>query len=338
MKKIKIGVLGAGRQGAFHALNIAFKIPNAQLAAVADPFPTALKRLSIEGVKLTTDFNDIFSDPEINGVVIATPTDLHEEMIIKAANAGKNVFCEKPIALDPERIDKALDAVKKNGVKFQIGLNRRFDPSFTKIKEAVSLGKIGTPTIINITSRDPAPPHFEYLKVCGGFYMDTTVHDFDMARYIMQDEVEELYATGGALFNEDIKKLGDIDTAMVVLKFKNGAVGSINNCRQSAYGFDQRVEIHGTDGMLSGCNKRESVVEFFDKDGSHLDRNLYFFNERYPEAYCIEIQGFVNAIADDTETPATARDAKISVLLSMSAKKSFKENRPIKIDYSWVNE
>lgn len=336
MKKVRIGVLGAGRQGQIHAKNIAYMIPEAKLVAVADPYKANLEKIDIEGVDLYDDCDKIFNDSSIDAVIIASSTDSHEEMIMKACKAKKHIFCEKPIALEMNAIDTSLKTIKDSGVKFMIGFNRRFDPSFTKISNMVKDGKVGQPHILSITSRDPNPPHLDYLKVCGGIFFDTTVHDFDMARYLMNDEIEEIYATGNSLISKDIKELGDLDTTMVLLKFKNGAVGSINNSRQAVYGFDQRVEVFGSEGSLIGNNKTETQVEFKDKKGGHTDKNLYFFTERYPEAFLYQIKHFVDAIVNDTETPVTGKDAKIAVLLSMAAKKSYEEKRPITMDYSSI--
>ncbi len=334
MKKVRIGILGAGRQGQIHSKNIAYRIPEAELVAVSDVMKESLENINIDGVALYDDYNAIFQDKTIDAVIIASSTDSHEQMIIEACKAKKHIFCEKPIALEMEVIDKVLDIVKESGVKFMIGFNRRFDPSFAKIHKIVVDENIGKPQILSITSRDPKPPHLEYLKVSGGIFFDTTVHDFDMARYVMQDEIVELYATGNTLISDDIKNLGDLDTTMVLLKFKNGAVGSINNSRQAVYGYDQRVEVFGSAGTAIAHNEKSTQVEVIDSNGGHTEKPLYFNTERYPEAFFNEIKEFVNAIYHDKETPVSGKDAKISVLLSMAAQKSYKENKPVKIDYS----
>lgn len=334
MKKVRIGILGAGRQGQIHSRSVAYRIPEAELVAVSDVIKESLENINIDGVALYEDHNKIFQDETIDAVIIASSTDTHEEMIIEACKAGKHIFCEKPIALEMEAIDRVLNIVEESGVKFMIGFNRRFDPSFAKVHQVVIDGKIGTPQILSITSRDPKPPHLEYLKVSGGIFFDTTVHDFDMARYVMQDEIVEVYATGNTLISEDIKNLGDLDTTMVLLKFKNGAVGSINNSRQAVYGYDQRVEVFGSSGTTIAHNEKETQVEVIDSDGAHTEKPLYFNTERYPEAFFNEIKEFVDAVYYDKDIPVGGRDAKISVLLSMAAQKSYKENKPIKIDYS----
>jgi myo-inositol 2-dehydrogenase/D-chiro-inositol 1-dehydrogenase len=336
-RKIGLGVLGAGRQGRIHINNIARMIPQAKLVAVADPNRENLSRLGVEGVRLCEDSSEIFNDSSIEAIVIASSTDSHEEMILRACRTKKHVFCEKPLALQIEVIDRCLDEVKNSGIKFMMGFNRRFDPSLAKIRAMVAEGKIGRPEIIAITSRDPNPPHLEYLKVSGGIFFDTTVHDFDMARYIMHDEIDEVYATGNNLFSDEIKACGDLDTAITLLKFKKGALGSINNSRRAVYGFDQRVEVFGSKGLLTAHNVKETHVEHKDGNGCHMDKHLYFFTERYQESYLYEIMHFIDALLNNTEMPVTGRDAKISVLLSMAAKKSFEENRPVKVDYSSVS-
>lgn len=336
MSKINIGVLGAGRQGQIHIKNVAYGIPNARLSALADPLKENLDKIEIEGLRKYGDPEKIFTDSSIDAVIIATSTNTHEEMILRACDAGKHIFCEKPLALSMDAIDRCLKAVRESGVKFMIGFNRRFDPSFTKISNMVGEGKVGKPQVVSIVSRDPEPPSLEYLKVSGGFFFDTTVHDFDMARYVMHDEIEEVFARGDALLFDEIRQLGDFDTTMVSLKFKSGAFGSITNSRRNAYGFEQRVEVLGSEGSLFGHNKTETQVEYKDRFGGHTDRYPLFFTERYPEAFLYEIQQFVQAIEEDTETPVTGRDAKIAVLLSMAARQSREENRPVRMDYSSV--
>jgi myo-inositol 2-dehydrogenase/D-chiro-inositol 1-dehydrogenase len=336
MDKINIGILGAGRQGQIHIKNVAYGIQNARLAALADPFKGNLDKIDLEGIKKYDDCEKIFNDSSIDAVIIASSTNSHEEMILRACKAKKHIFCEKPLALSMDAIDRCLNAVEESGVKFMIGFNRRFDPSFAKMSNMVRDGKIGRPQVISIVSRDPNPPSLEYLKVSGGFFFDTTVHDFDMARYIMHDEIEEVYAKGDALIFEEINELGDFDTTMVLIKFKNGAFGSITNSRRNVYGFEQRVEIMGSEGSLFGQNRTETQVEYKDENGGHTDKYLLFFTERYPEAFLYEIKQFVASIVNNTETPVTGKDAKIAVLLSMAAKKSNEEKMPIKLDYSSI--
>ncbi len=334
MQKIRVGVLGSGRQGSIHAKNLAYNIESAKLVAVADPIKANWANSNIEGIEFYEDCTRVLEDPDIDAVIIASSTDTHEEMILKACANRKHIFCEKPLALTMDAIDNCLKAVKESGVKFMLGFNRRFDPSFAKIRDMVREGKLGIPQVISIFSRDPAPPHFDYLKVSGGFFFDTTVHDFDMARYIMGDEMVEVYARGDALVFDDIRGLNDLDTTLVSVKFKSGAFGNISNSRINAYGFEQRVEVFGSSGALIGRNKQETQVEYRDINGVHTDKYLHFFTERYPEAFMYELKHFIEAIRDGKDVPVTGRDAKIAVLLSMAARESLQKNLPVKLDYS----
>lgn len=332
MDKIGVGVIGMGRQGQIHSKNIAYMIPDAELVCVADVNIDYAKKVGIEGVDIYDDYRRVLENEKVDAVVIASSTDTHEQIIIDACKAKKDIFCEKPIALELETIDRLLDTIEKSKVKFMIGFNRRFDPSFSRVRELVEQGKVGKPYIVNITSRDPAPPHFEYLKVSGGIFFDTTVHDFDMARYLTGEEIVEVYATGNVLVDERIGQLGDLDTTMVTVKFKNGAVGSINNCRKSVYGYDQRVEVFGASGCAIAYNETPNRVEYVDEGGFHSDKPLYFNMERYPQAFLGEMKAFIDSIKKGETPPVTGKDARISVVLSMAARKSYEENRPVKVE------
>jgi myo-inositol 2-dehydrogenase/D-chiro-inositol 1-dehydrogenase len=277
------------------------------------------------------DYRKILERGDIDAVVISSSTDTHAEMIKGAAESGKHIFCEKPIALDLSQIDEALQAVDNAGVKFQVGFNRRFDPNFKKIRELVSSGNIGKPHLIKITSRDPVPPPYEYIKTSGGIFLDMTIHDFDMARYLLGDEVIEIFATGHVLVDEKIGDLGDIDTAMITLKFRNGALGSIDNSRKAVYGYDQRVEVLGSEGCATAFNETPDQVAISNDQGIHTEKPLYFFIERYRESYIQEMREFIDAVKNDKTPTVVGLDGKISVLIAMAAKESFDENRPVKI-------
>jgi myo-inositol 2-dehydrogenase/D-chiro-inositol 1-dehydrogenase len=256
--EVRIGLIGTGRIGRLHAESLSFRLPEVDLLCLSDINLNAAKSCAKEfGVDTVyKDYRKILERRDIDAVVICSSTDTHAEIIKEAANSGKDIFCEKPIALDLSQIDEALQAVDKAGVKLQIGFNRRFDPNFKKMKELVSSGKIGKPHLLRITSRDPLPPPYEYIKSSGGIFLDMTVHDFDMARYLLGDEVTEIFATGDVLVDTKIGDFGDIDTAMITLKFSNGAIGSIDNSRKAVYGYDQRVEILGSEG----CATAETTV------------------------------------------------------------------------------
>ncbi len=333
MEKVRVGLIGAGRIGRLHAEHLAYRLKNVELVSVSDVYLEGAKRCAEEfGIgKYFKDYREVIGDEGIDAVVICSSTDTHAEIIEAAARAGKHIFCEKPIALDVERIDSALRAVDDAGVKLQIGFNRRFDPNFRRIKSLIESGKIGDPHILRITSRDPEPPPIEYVKVSGGIFLDMTIHDFDMARYLF-GEVEEIFATGEVLVDSRIGESGDIDTALVFLKFKNGAIGSIDNSRKAVYGYDQRVEVFGSKGAALASNNLYDNVSLIDEAGNHSAKPLHFFMDRYVESYLNEMQEFINAIMGDFPVPVTGTDGKIPVLMGLAAKKSLSEKRPVKLE------
>lgn len=331
--KLRFGVIGAGRIGKIHSEILATRLFDTQVAAIADVnLPAAqhaAERLHIPTA--VADYHTILRDPSIDAVAICSSTDTHARLIVEAAQAGKHIFCEKPIDYDLAKIDQALEAVEKAGVKLQIGFNRRFDPNFRKVRAMVAEGKIGKPHILRITSRDPAPPPIEYVKVSGGIFLDMTIHDFDMARYLMGCEVEEVYVAGGVLVDPKIGEAGDIDTALVVLHFENGAVGSIDNSRQAVYGYDQRVEVFGSGGMVAANNNTPDNDVYANADGVHIAKPLYFFLERYMDSFIEEMRQFVASLQNDASPPVTGLDGRIPVLMAMAAKKSYLERRPVKV-------
>lgn len=331
--KVRIGLIGTGRIGFIHAESLSFRLPEADLLCVSDINLNAAKNCAKEFKvdDVYEDYRKILERGDIDAVVICSSTDTHARIIKGAAENGKHIFCEKPIALDLSQIDEALQAVNNAGVKLQIGFNRRFDPNFKKIKELVSSGKIGKPHLIRITSRDPVPPPYEYIKTSGGIFLDMTIHDFDMARYLLGDEVIEIFATGDVLVDTKIGDFGDIDTAMISLKFRNGAIGSIDNSRKAVYGYDQRVEILGSEGCATAFNKTPDQVAISDNQGIHTEKPLYFFLERYRESYIQEMREFIDAVKNDKTPPVGGIDGRISVLIAIEAKKSLEENRPVKI-------
>ena len=332
-KNIRVGVIGAGRIGKIHAENLATRIPGVTVAAIADVNLAAAQalaqKLHIENAY--ADYKKIIADPTIEAVAICSSTDTHADLMIEAANAGKHIFCEKPVDHNLEKIDKALAAVKKAGVKCQIGFNRRFDPNFKKVQELVKTGKIGDLHILRITSRDPAPPPVEYVKVSGGMFLDMTIHDFDMARYLSGSEVVEVFAAGGVMVDPGIGEAGDIDTAIITLKFANGAIGTIDNSRKAVYGYDQRVEVFGSGGMAAVANNTPNTSVYSNADGVSSEKPLYFFLERYMDSFIAELQDFISAIQNDEPTPVTALDGRKPVVIAMAAKRSLEENRPVKL-------
>ncbi len=333
MEKLRIGIIGAGRIGSLHAKNIATEVSEGEVVAIADIFEDAAKRVARElGIpKAYKDYRYILDDKDIDAVFICTSTDTHAKLIKEASDAKKDIFCEKPIALDLKEIDEALAKVGKNNVILQIGFNRRFDPSFSHVRELVKTGTIGTPHILKITSRDPLPPPIEYVRVSGGIFVDMTIHDFDMARYLMGEEITEVFAQGSVLVDPEIGKAGDIDTAIVTLRFESGAIGVIDNSRKAVYGYDQRVEVFGSKGVARAENRKPDEAFYGDEKGFHFSLPLFFFLERYREAYIKEVKAFIESVRERKTPPVTGKDGKIAVVIAQAATKSLKEGKPVKI-------
>ncbi len=332
MDQVGIGLIGAGRIGRVHGGNLANLIPQARLVAVADVDADAAKKLAadLRIPQVYTDPRAILDSREIDAVIICSSTPTHAPLMQAAAAAQKQIFCEKPIALDLDTIDCALAAVEKAGVKLQIGFNRRFDPSFRHVHDVVASGKIGTPHILRITSRDPAPPPLAYVKVSGGIFLDMTIHDFDMARFQV-GEVDEVYVAGNVLVDPAIGQAGDIDTALITLKFANGALGVIDNSRKAVFGYDQRLEVLCSNGMAAADNKYPDTFIQSDANSIGTSLPLNFFMERYTESFLLEMKAFIDAVLENKTPPVTGRDGRISVVMGYAAKKSYAENRPVKL-------
>ena len=329
--KIGVGVVGTGRIGKLHIEHLALNVPEAELVAVCSldrPEAESLaKQFNVS--KVTDDYTTLLTDPQIEAVLVASATDTHAEISQAAAAAGKHVFCEKPISLDLEQIDETLSIVEGAGVKFQVGFNRRFDAGFKRIREAVASGEIGEPHIMRITSRDPEPPPIAYVKVSGGIFFDMTIHDFDMARYLIGDEVVEVYAVGSVRVDPQIGEVGDIDTAVITLRFQNGVIATIDNSREAVYGYDQRVEVFGSKGMVAAANPPIDTVTFSGSEGTRAASPPYFFVERYKPAYLAELQAFFACIQEDTPPPVTGEDGRAPIVMGFAALKSLRENRPV---------
>nr|WP_206427372.1 inositol 2-dehydrogenase [Clostridium rectalis] len=332
-KKIKIGVVGMGRIGKLHTENIIRNFKNVEVKAVSDVCIENAKEwannLGINNVY--EDYQKILNDKEIDSVLICSSTNTHTQLIIESARAKKNIFCEKPIGYDIEEITKALKVVKETGVKLQIGFNRRFDHNFSKVRNIIEEGAVGQPHIIKVTSRDPEEPPIEYIKVSGGMLFDMTIHDFDMVRYLSGSDVEEVYTTGAVLVNEDIGKVGDIDTAIVTLKLKDGSIAVIDNSRKAVYGYDQRVEVFGSEGSVQVSNDTDSSAIISNKNGVISEKPKFFFLERYKDSFIKELEDFFNAVSNDGKVPVDGLDGLQSVLIAKAATKSLKEGKPIKI-------
>lgn len=333
MEKIAVGIIGAGRIGKLHIDNMK-NMQNVRLKTVSDVFADQLRDwFETSGVeKITKDYHDIINDPEIDAIFICSPTDTHTTIIKEAAAAGKHIFCEKPISFSDEETLEAYEAVKRAGVKFQVGFNRRYDRNFSKARRLVENKEIGELHILKITSRDPEPPSLEYVSRSGGIFVDMAIHDFDMARFITGSEVDEVFVQGAALVNPQIADLGDIDTAITTLKFANGAVGVIDNSRQAVYGYDQRLEAFGSKGSANVNNETESRVQVVSKDGIKEENPLHFFLERYNGAYIQEVKEFMKAIENDTDVTCNFVDGIMAQRIAMAAKKSLETGQPVKVE------
>ena len=331
MKPVTFGIIGAGRIGKLHADNLLSHVDGARLKAITDPFLdknwAASRNIPLTG----KDHRIMLDDPEINAILIGSPSVEHASQLIECALAGKHIFCEKPIALDPEIIRNALAEVDKSGVKFQVGFNRRFDPNFAAVQQQVASGALGDPHIIRITSRDPAPPPAEYVAGSGGMFLDMTIHDFDMARFLSSSEVTEAHAYGVVLVDPEIGKAGDIDTAVISLKFTNGALGIIENSRKAVYGYDQRVEVFGAKGTAMADNNTPTSMIVLNESGTIRDKPLYFFLERYKTAFVTEVQAFVDAVRNDEPTKVSGKDGLVPVLIASAAQESLKTGKPVQV-------
>ena len=330
---IGIGVIGTGRIGRIHVTNLMRQVEGATVVAVADPFvDEAREWLEPLGVpKIHKEYRGVLSDPEVDAVYVCSSTDTHAQIVTEAAAAGKHIFCEKPIDLEIPRVRDALEKVDQAGVTMMVGFNRRFDHNFATLRSAITAGEIGDIHLVKITSRDPAPPPIDYVKVSGGLFLDMTIHDFDMVRFLSGSEVAAVSAAGTVLVSDEIRAVGDIDTAIVTLWFENGAIGVIDNSRQAVYGYDQRAEVFGSKGMVQIENDTESRVIRTTAEGPRGDKPLWFFLERYAEAYARESAAFVKALHEGASPPTTGVDGLAPMLIGAAAKKSMEERRVVTI-------
>ena len=333
MKQLKVGIIGAGRIGSLHAKSICYNVPTAKVVGITDVFAENAKKVADElGIeKVYADYKEMLADPEVEAVLVCSSTDTHADIAIEAAKAGKHIFCEKPVDLTPSKVEAVIAAVKEAGVKLQVGFNRRFDHNFANIRSMVNDGKIGDVHIVKITSRDPEPPSAQYAAVSGGMFIDMTIHDFDMACFMAGSEVTEVYANATCLVDPAIGEAGDVDTAIISLKFANGAIGVIDNSRRAAYGYDQRVEVFGSKGAAMASNDTPTNVVYMGADGVVADKPLYFFLERYMQSFRDEMLQFVDAVLEDKPVPATGVDGLNAILIALAAKKSVAEGRPVLI-------
>lgn len=335
MKKLNIVLIGMGRIGQMHLKNISTLPEMYNVVGIADPYSDKLADLAKEyGVPhYNKDYKKLLDEQKPDCVLIASATNTHHEIIHEVASRHIDMICEKPIDTDIDRIKELLKYVDECGVKLQIGFNRRFDHNFAKIRSYVKQGAIGTPQIVKISSRDPQPPTMDYVKVSGGLFFDMMIHDLDLIRYLSDSEVTEVTAKGAVLVDPNIGKLGDIDTAIVTLRFKNGALGEIDNSRQAVYGYDQRAEVFGPKGMAKADNDRDSTVELDLKDDTSLDKMPWFFTDRYKQAYISELEAFYESVANDKPLVVDGLDGLRAVQLAQACNESLKSGKTVKVQY-----
>lgn len=331
---LRLGIIGAGRIGKVHCESIGRYVKDAVVACVADPFMNAETEKTVKALgaeKVTKDYREILSDKSIDAVLICSSTDTHAKISIEAIEAGKHVFCEKPVDHDVDKILEVKAALAKSNVKYQVGFNRRFDHNFEAVRDAIASGKIGHLDVLKICSRDPGAPPVEYIKVSGGIFLDMTIHDFDMVRFLSGDEVESVYAVGGVTVDKAIGEAGDIDTAIITMKLKGGTLAVIDNCRRATYGYDQRAEAFGALGQVAIANDCKSSAVISDANGVTAEKPLYFFLERYMQAYVKEITEFVDCIVNDKPVSVGIEDGLQAVAIGIAAKKSLETGMPVKL-------
>lgn len=328
---LRIGVVGCGRIGKLHINNLINSVPGVEVIAAADPMldkSGAREWLAERKItNVSTDFQDVVNNPDVDAVFVCSSTDTHCDIALAAVQAGKHVFCEKPIDYDVAKIKNLLAAVEEKGVKFQVGFNRRFDHNHKAVADAVKNGTIGDPHIVIVSSRDPEPPPASYVAVSGGIFYDMMIHDFDMIRFLAGCEVTEVYAKGAVLVDPAIGAEGDVDTALVTLTFENGAIGIIDNSRQAVYGYDQRLEVFGSEGAVQDENDIPNTVHISRADGTAYQ----VMWDRYTQAFIDEMKAFADAVIHDKVPPVTGLDGLYPVLMAAAANKSLKEGRPVKI-------
>ena len=330
MKPISLAILGAGRIGRLHARLITHQIDEIRVAGIYDIVSDLAEKTGARlGIPAASSLEGLITDPGIDAVAICSSTDSHMEHMTAAAAAGKAVFCEKPLSLNLEEVDRGLAAVEAAGVPLQVGFNRRFDPSHRAVAEAVRNGEVGEVQLVRITSRDPEPPPLPYIKVSGGIFLDMTIHDFDMARFVTGSEVNEVFAKGDVLSDPAIGEAGDLDTAAVMLAHDNGALTMIDNSRRAAYGYDQRVEAFGSAGMAVSDNPPVTTSTIRTAGGGRMSVLPYFFEERYIPSYLAEWRAFAEMMRNGGPSPVTGRDGREPLIMGLAARRSVREGRPV---------
>ena len=328
---IRFCLFGAGRIGKIHAYNIVMN-DQCRLVYVVDVNPKAARQLADKYGAEAVNAEQALSDQSIDAVIIASSTDTHADLIELSAQARKAIFCEKPIHLDIARTRQCIGIIEKQSALCQVGFNRRFDPDFARIKKGITEATIGELHYLSITSRDPSPPPIDYVRISGGLFRDMTIHDFDMARWLLDEEPIEVYATGSCLIDPAIKKAGDIDTAAISMRTASGKICQINNSRQAVYGYDQRIEAFGSDGMLQSHHRTETHVVHTDKQGIRADCPQSFFLERYERAYILELQHFIECMNKNLDPMVNQDDGLRALELAIVAQRSLEANAPEQID------
>jgi len=329
-RQVNIAVIGTGRIGSVHTRNLVRSIHEANVMAICDirleVAQAVADELCIE--RVVKDYHELLEDKHIEAILIATNTDTHAFIVKDVAKAGKQIFCEKPLALDLASTDDVLDTIEKTKVKLQVGFNRRFDKSLKRVREIVSSGEIGRPCILHITNRDPEPPSLEYAKTSGGMFLDMSIHDFDMARFQI-GEIDEVYAIGNVLVAPYLKDIADVDTNIITLRFANGTIGAIDNSRKCTYGYDQRLEVFCSNGTAIAGNEYENTVVMGNGGGYHSAKLPHFFIQRYADCYIDEVRQFIQCVIDDKPVSPTGQDSRMAVLLGSATWESYRQNRPI---------
>jgi len=327
---VRFGLLGAGRIGKVHAKAVASN-PDAKLVAVADAFDKAAQDLAAAyGAEVRT-IDDILKAKDIDAVVICTPTDTHSDLIERFARAGKAIFCEKPIDLDAQRVRECLKVVEDTGATLMVGFNRRFDPHFAAVRKAIDDGIVGNVEMVTIVSRDPGAPPVDYIKRSGGIFRDMTIHDFDMARFLLGEEPVSVSAHAAVLVDKAIGDAGDYDSVSVILQTKSGKQAIISNSRRATYGYDQRIEVHGSKGMVAAENQRPVSIEVANAGGYTRPPLHDFFMTRYTEAYANEISTFIEAMTKGKKAQPSGADGLAALLLADAALQSVKEGKAVKV-------
>jgi myo-inositol 2-dehydrogenase/D-chiro-inositol 1-dehydrogenase len=331
-RPISVGIIGVGRIGRLHAELLARRVPGAAVGMVYDVHtPFALDVSAELGVPAAASVEELLAS-DVDAVAICSSADTHVDLMVAAAQAGKAVFCEKPVSLLLEELERGLEAVEEHGVAFQVGFNRRFDPAHASVQEAVAAGRIGEPHLVRISSRDPEPPPLQYVRTSGGLFLDMTIHDFDMARFVTGSEVVEVFARGGVRVAPDFAQAGDIDTALVTLVHASGCLTAIDNCRATAYGYDQRVEAFGSDGMAASDNPPAHTGVLTTAHGAERAPLPHFFLERYLPSYEREWEAFIGALRAGTAPPVGSQDARAPLVIGLAALRSLREGRAVRLE------